>query len=179
MRDLVRRIRDHLLGTADSVCLERLRLVTEAYRRHEDLPAPERRARAFAHVLENMTLDVHSNPVFAGNTSSQPRAWMLLPEYALQCDGQVAYENEGLAHLLDNAIPEDLRAYWQSREFGGSACGVGHLAGDLDRLVREGLESIVRETEKHAEEGDAERRAYRRAMNLACRAVMAWAARYA
>ena len=35
VRDLGRLIRDNLLATEDTVCLQRARLVTEAYRRYE------------------------------------------------------------------------------------------------------------------------------------------------
>jgi pyruvate-formate lyase len=74
LRRLIRQTRDDLLSTQDTVCLQRARLVTEAYRRHEADPVPLKCARAFAHVLRHMDLDLSSNPVFAGNTSSRPRA---------------------------------------------------------------------------------------------------------
>lgn len=66
MNRLLRAARDRLLAAPDSVCLERAELVTEAYRAHEGEPIALIRARAFAHVLENMTLDLHTNPIFAG-----------------------------------------------------------------------------------------------------------------
>ena len=58
MNDLIRRIREELVATEDSVCLQRAQLVTEAYRRHERDPTPVKRAKAFAHVLANMDLDL-------------------------------------------------------------------------------------------------------------------------
>ena len=79
MRDLLQAIRDDLLATPDTVCLERATLVTEAYQEHDGKPILTKRVEAFKHVLANMTLDVTSNPVFAGNTSTAPRAWMLAP----------------------------------------------------------------------------------------------------
>ncbi|MCJ7738266.1 MAG: hypothetical protein MUQ10_13305, partial [Anaerolineae bacterium] len=61
-RSVVLRIRNELLSTEDTVCLERARLVTEADRRFEDdLPALKR-AKTFAHALQTMTLDVETNP---------------------------------------------------------------------------------------------------------------------
>ena len=76
---LIQQIRDELMSTEDTVCLQRARLVTEAYQQYESDPVPLRRAKAFAYVLRNMDLDIESNPIFAGNTSSRPRAWMLVP----------------------------------------------------------------------------------------------------
>ena len=43
------------------------------------VPPPLKRARTFAHILQHMTLDLDTNPIFAGNTSTAPRAWMLVP----------------------------------------------------------------------------------------------------
>ena len=53
MKSLVRQIREQLLATADTVCLDRARLVTEAWRECEALPPPLRQARVFAHVLDH------------------------------------------------------------------------------------------------------------------------------
>lgn len=178
MRSLIQRIRDELMSTRDSVCLQRAQLVTEAYRAYEAEPAPIKRARAFAHVLANMDLDMISNPVFAGNTSRRPRAWMLVPEHGITSDAQVLLENEGLDNLLDGQIPDEVTKFWAGRSFGGAA-GIGHLAVDLGRVVHEGLQSLLAETLSHAEDGDPERRAYREAMAIALESVTHWADRYA
>ena len=171
MKALIQQIRDELMSTEDTVCLQRARLVTEAYQRHENDPAPLKRAKAFAHILHNMDLDVKSNPIFAGNTSSRPRAWMLVPEHGIGAAPQVILENEGLAGLLDGQIPEDIQDYWKDRSFGGLS-GIGHLAVDLNRAVHEGLESIIAETRQYND-------AYRQAMAMSLQAVIHWARRYA
>ena len=173
MKSRLKQIRDDLLQTSDTVCLERARLVTEAYQRHDADPVPIRRAQAFAHVLRHMTLDLDTNPIFAGNTSSRPRAWMLVPEHGFSADAQVLIENDGLDGLLDGAIPQDILDYWQGRSFGGNS-GIGHLAVDLDRVVHVGLEAIIEEIESLGGE-----QTYRRAMIIALQAVVDWADRYA
>ncbi len=178
LRALIRDIRDRLLSTKDTVCLQRARLVTEAYERYASDPVPIRRAKAFAHVLQHMGLDLRSNPVFAGNTSSHPRAWMLVPEHGFGYDAQVLIENEGLDGLLDDAIADDLRTFWESRSAGGSA-GIGHLAVDLERVVYEGLEAMIAEAGRYADDTDAVRRQYRQAMVIALHGVIDWAHRYA
>ncbi len=178
MRSLTQRVRDELMATRDTVCLQRARLVTEAYREHEGDPPPLRRARALAHVLAHMDLDLASNPVFAGNTSCRPRAWMLIPEHGITNDTQVLLENEGLDNLLDGQIPDDMAEFWAGRSFGGAA-GIGHLAVDLQRVVHEGLEPLLAETRRHADDSDPERRVYREAMTIGLEAVIHWAHRYA
>jgi formate C-acetyltransferase len=166
------------MAAEDTVCLQRARLVTEAYRRFAGDPAPLKRAKAFAHVLRHMDLDVVSNPIFAGNTSAKPRAWMLVPEHGIRNDTQVLIENEGLEDLLEGQIPEDLQAYWAERSFGGCA-GVGHLAVDLERVVHEGLAAMVEEARRGEADADPDRAIYRQAMAVALQGVIDWAGRYA
>jgi len=179
MKDIIRHARQVLCSTPDSVCLERAQLVTEAYRRYEHEPLVLRRAKTFAHVLEHMTLDLQTNPIFAGNTSSRPRAWMLLPEYGFDMPAQVGVEDESLKRFLDTAaVPDQLRSFWQSRSFGGAA-GVGHLAVNLSRVLSEGLQRLIAEADSHLDDADSQRRDYRQAVVIACRAVIAWAHRYA
>ena len=178
MRALIQRIRDELMATEDTVCLQRARLVTEAYQRHEGEPVAVRRAKAFANVLAHMDLDVESNPIFAGNTSSRPRAWMLVPEHGIAAAPQVLLENECLAGLLDGRVPQDIQDYWAGRSFGGPA-GIGHLAVDMHRVVHEGLESVLAETRGRGEGPHPEASTYRRAMAIALQAVIDWAHRYA
>ncbi len=178
LRAWVRRIRDDLLSTPDTVCLQRARLVTEAYRRYDGDPVALKRAKTLAHVLCHMDLDLTSNPIFAGNTSSQPRAWMLVPEHGFGQDAQVLLENEGLEGLLDGQIPRDLLDYWADKSFGGAA-GIGHLAVDLERVVHEGLASLIAETQAYDDDPDPGRRHYRQAMAIALQGVIDWAQRYA
>ncbi len=177
-RSLVLSVRRELLNAEDSVCLERARLVTEAWRRHADAPVCLRRACAFAHVLRHMTLDVTSNPVFAGNTSSKPRAWMLVPEHGFGEPAQILIETEGLEGIVERHLPPDLREYWASRSVGGLA-DLGHLAVDLDTVVNKGLEALIARIDARAGTGTAEQQNYRRAMRLCLRAVIEWAHRYA
>jgi formate C-acetyltransferase len=178
MQRLVRQIREDLLATEDTVCLDRARLVTEAWARYEDLPPSLRQANVFSHVLDHMVLDVQSNPVFAGNTSAKPRAWMLVPEYGIHAATQVELENESVRGLLDGAIPADLQYFWEKRAFGGN-CAIGHLAVDLDRIVNCGLDDILAELDALAGQGSKEEQEYREAMALSLRSIIRWTGRYA
>jgi formate C-acetyltransferase len=174
-------IEDRLFDARDTVCLERARLVTEAYQQYAAEPAPIKRAHAFAHVLRNMSLDLESNPVFAGNTSSAPRAWMLVPEFAIGVDMQVALEN-GLGGFLDDKIPQEITTFWQDKAAGrtpGGAAGAGHLSLSFDTIVSRGLRGILEEVDRYAELGSDRQQQFRQAMRIACEAVMAWAGRYA
>jgi len=190
MRQLVERIRQTILAAPDTVCLERARLVTDAYQMYaetdsgEPAPMPLVRARALAHILDHMTLDLDTNPVFAGNTSTGPRAWMLLPEYGFDIPGQALVENPSLEGLLDGTdpgvggIPAEMRAFWQRRSIGGGA-GWGHLIPDYANLLSQGLDGIIADAERLDEGLDQEAVVYQQACAIACRAVIRWAERYA
>ena len=196
----VERARETLLSAEDSVCLQRAYLVAEAYRLHEGDPPAIKRATAFAHVLANMDLDLESNPIFAGNTSSAPRAWMLLPEYGWELhnwqpgrkntsgegasvrgmyDHQIIFENPDLAGLVDiDKLPGDLVDFWEGRQFGSAQSSAGHLAADIHAVVHEGLAVRIATVERLAEQGDADSQVYRKAIGICLRAVIDWAARY-
>ena len=174
-------IEDTFFTAEDSVCLQRATLITEGYNRFADRPAPLRRALAFDHVLRHMSLDLDSNPVFAGNTSSAPRAWMLVPEFGIGVDNQVALENDGLEAFFEGKLPADLEGFWREREFGrtpGGHAGPGHASLDFKRIVDHGLESLLTRIGA-CPEGNIAQQTSRRAMAVALRAVINWSARYA
>ncbi len=79
----VRRLREQLLDTTPSLCAERGLLITEAYETYAADPPVLRRARALAHVLDNMTIRIDEGEIIVGNQASRPRAAPLFPEYAV------------------------------------------------------------------------------------------------
>lgn len=178
MLKLIKRIRNKLINTADSVCLERARLVTEAYKKHKDKPVILKRALAFEYVLNNMTLDLETNPVFAGNTSSKPRGWMLLPEYTFSVPAQAPFENsEHNNFLKGDVIPDDLREYWQNKSMELPA-GIGHLAVNIEKLLNKGLEGIINEINSYIKHDDTGEDITRKSFRICCQAVIDWASRY-
>jgi pyruvate formate-lyase/glycerol dehydratase family glycyl radical enzyme len=77
----VQRLREQLLNTEPSICAERGLLVTEAYERYAADPVVLRRARAFAHTLDHMSIAIGDGELVVGNQASAPRAAPLFPEY--------------------------------------------------------------------------------------------------
>lgn len=177
MNDLLRTIEQRLLDAPDGVCLERARLVTEAYRTHGSEPMPVRRALALQHVLANMTLDLETNPIFAGNTSSRAGAMMLIPEAGPGLDAQVKLEHPDLDGLIEQTLPPEIAEFWADRAAGCGTGGIGHCCGDLGRVVNHGLEWVIDQIDR-AEAGTQRADIYRRAMKISCRAVIDWAGRY-
>jgi pyruvate-formate lyase len=164
----------------DTVCLERARLLTEAYQLFGNEPLPILRAKALDHILKNMTLDLNTNPIFAGNCSSGPRKWMLRPEDGFGIPGQAIIENPALqGHLDGDVIPADIREFWKGRS---SIPPTGHLIVNNHKLLTMGLEQVMQEAATKSGNGKnlgPDEQVYYQACILSCQAVMDWAARYA
>ena len=75
-------LRQQLLETTPQVCVERARLVTEAYCQNEADPPVLRRAKAFAHTLDLMSIYILDGELIVGNQASTPRAAPIFPEYS-------------------------------------------------------------------------------------------------
>ena len=76
-------LREKVLSTRPSICTERARFYTEAYREHEDQPVIIKRAYALEKTLKGMTIFVDEGELIVGNQSSQHRAAPIFPEYAM------------------------------------------------------------------------------------------------
>ncbi|MFW5787378.1 MAG: pyruvate formate lyase family protein [Halanaerobiales bacterium] len=179
MQRLVNNIKENLFSRDNTVSLERARLITEAYKKYSGEPVPVKRAKAFSYLLNNMTLDLESNPVFAGNTSPRPRAWMLVPEQGFKVDPQVEIENEELEGFLDDKIPYELEKFWRDISFGGGA-GIGHLAVNMEKVLNIGLGSVIKEIQTQKNNRNSRKKDnYLKAMSIALKGVIDWSERYA
>ena len=122
MSPTVAALRENLLNTMPSVCAERARYITEAYKKYEASPAVLRRAHALAHILENMTIYIQPGEIIVGNQASAPRAAPIFPEYSTdwiepeidefskRTADQFTVKAEVKRELLDEILP-----YWQGR----------------------------------------------------------------
>ena len=79
----IRKLRSAMM-VKPSVCVERAKLITESYRQTEGEPAAVRRGKAFAHLLENMTVRIYPDELIVGRPTSKVRGGSISPE--LQCD---------------------------------------------------------------------------------------------
>jgi pyruvate formate-lyase/glycerol dehydratase family glycyl radical enzyme len=117
----IARLRNALLDIKPSVCVERARLVTEAYQKYENAPIVIRRARALAHTLENMTIYIQPGESIVGDQASKPRAAPIFPEYSADW---IELEIDEFAHrpadqfVVDPQVKrellEDILPYWRN-----------------------------------------------------------------
>ncbi|MBN1791950.1 MAG: glycyl radical protein [Bacteroidales bacterium] len=76
-------LREKVISTRPSICTERARFYTEAYREHEDQPVIIKRAFALEKTLKGMTIFIDEGELIVGNQSSRHRAAPIFPEYAV------------------------------------------------------------------------------------------------
>ena len=62
------------------ICIERPRLITEAYRETEGEPIILRRAKALAKLLDNMSIYILPHEKIVGNPTSKPSTLIHYPE---------------------------------------------------------------------------------------------------
>lgn len=98
MNDRIRVLREKLFAAKPSICAERARLFTESMKQTEGLDNALRRATGFAHVLENMTLNIGDEELIVGNQASRPKAAPVFPEYSIKW---VCKEFEGDPYYFD------------------------------------------------------------------------------
>lgn len=79
----VNRLRQTFLDNPYDIDVERLRLVTEAYKKNEDLPYNFKCAYAFEHVLLNQTLYVNDEELLVGEICAPSKASPIYPEFSV------------------------------------------------------------------------------------------------
>jgi pyruvate formate-lyase/glycerol dehydratase family glycyl radical enzyme len=209
LEELSEEVRATRPGFVWKLDLERARLLTESYRETENEPMTIRRAKALAHILENMTLFIRDEELIVGNYASDIDSVPFYPELAWKwikretAKGQV-YEsmlsdrdrkeldeicdywgNSSLHHKLKAYLPEELKEVfwifnWES------------TTPNYDRIFKLGLKGILIEVEERVDklENDYVRGMMNGvdyikmkdellAMTITLKAVIAWSKRYA
>lgn len=115
-------LREELLDTSPRVCVERARIVTEAYRENEAEPAVLRRAHALARVLDQMSIYIQAGELIVGNQASAPRAAPIFPEYSVDWIEQEINEFEHrsadqfvVPSQVKRELLEGILPYWRGR----------------------------------------------------------------
>lgn len=75
--------RDKMYHRIATICPERAEIITESFQKTEGEPIVVRRAKAFADILENMTIYIEPNMIIAGNQASTNFAAPIFPEYSI------------------------------------------------------------------------------------------------
>jgi formate C-acetyltransferase len=167
------------------ICVERPRLLTESYRMTEAEPMVLRRAKAIAHVLDNMTIFLQPWERIVGNFASRPDAIQYYPElFSSWVDKAV---DGPYRHMVSDSEREELHEihrYWKGRSVHGKErrlvpegvkpyCKGGYHGAffwihgsrtgvpNYDKLFRLGLNGLIREARDRLGEISARPEIYR------------------
>lgn len=83
LSERVHYLREKVLSTKPTICVERAKIYTEVYQKYEAMPVPVKRAIALKETLERMTIYIDQGELVVGNVSSGINAAPYFPEYAV------------------------------------------------------------------------------------------------
>src|SRR5690606_37765594 len=86
----IRALRERVAVDRYPLCIEKIRLLTESFRRTDGEPRILRRARSLAHVLENISIFIEDGELIVGNAASQPMGVELDCDYGIWSPDEIA-----------------------------------------------------------------------------------------
>lgn len=78
----ISRMVEYLYSKMPEIESDRAVLITESYKQTEGEPVIIRRAKAFAHIMDNLPISLRPEELIAGSATKSPRGCQLFPEYS-------------------------------------------------------------------------------------------------
>ena len=168
-------MKERMLASRSTICLERARIYTRVYRNSESLPVILKRARALEQALKEMTIFIGEGELIAGNQSSRLRAAPVFPEYVTSWIIEELDEFDkrpGDAFFVTGDQKSELReicSWWKGRTLlergyslmsplireihdsgiiraeGNLTSGDAHIAVNFEKILRIGLKGYLEE----------------------------------
>jgi len=169
------RLKKRLLDTVPEVDSERMRLITESYRQSEGEEIQIRRAKAFAYIVENMTLRLIPDELVVGNNGRYIKGGVLYPENNVnwiehdldlfevrpqdpyKCTEETKKEirkhipywkARSKMNLFQSMIPDETMKVYETGIYNAGLAlnyGIGHANCSYGKVLREGFQGIKSE----------------------------------
>ena len=209
MTDRTQRLKERMLSAEPTISSERAVLFTEYLKGHEDEPTKIRLAKAFAHVLDNITIRIEPEEMIVGNMGPTPRSCQIFPEYSWswindelerftirrtekfyvsEQDKEALrsvfkyWKGKSTAEISSTVIPESSKQASTAGLFtiGAPGTGIGHITVDYRYVLRQGIEGILDDIEyMKSEISDEDKKLFYESVEITLRAVMRYAERFA
>jgi len=168
---------DHLYAAMPEIESARAMLLTKSYQQTEDQPMIIRRAKAFAHVLENIPIIIRERELIVGSSTLAPRGCQTYPEFSyewLEAEFDTVESRSADPFYISEKTKEELRKqhpYWRGKTTSELATsymtpeaieaidhhvftpgnyfynGVGHVTVQYEKVLSIGYEGIIKEAE--------------------------------
>ncbi|MHA1246394.1 MAG: glycyl radical protein [Candidatus Thorarchaeota archaeon] len=202
------RLKQYILDAEPTISSERAKLFTEALKAHEDDPSPLRLAKAFAHVLDNITIRIEPDELIVGNMGPTPRSCQVFPEYSWtwiydELDRFDKRRTERFAiSEEDRRVLREVFEYWKGKSIaeianermplesikasraglftiGAPGTGIGHVIVNYRRVLSEGISGILEDIRRRkAATDDPDKKTVYEAMEIELEAVVRYAERF-
>ncbi len=179
MTHRIQRLKDALFAHPREISLERALLYTESHRQTEGEPMMIRRAKATAHILDNVAISIRDDELIAGNRTIKPRAGIMSPEmdpywllkeldqfptrpqdrFAISDVDKRCYREElfpywekrSMKDFINGQMTDEVKAAVATQIFSVNQTdkGQGHIIIDYPRLLNNGLAALVSELKAH------------------------------
>ena len=182
----IHRLQQKMEKRKASICSERAVLFTESFSATEGEDYVLRKAKAFAHVLKNMSIYIEDDSLTFGNQAARNFAAPIFPEYSFNwvIDELDEFEKRtGDIFYIDEKDKEELRKlqnYWSGQTHqdevvrttperivlsekqgvlhrgGISMSGDGHIVPDHELILKKGFRGIINEAKEKLKTADNE-----------------------
>ncbi|MBQ2987515.1 MAG: glycyl radical protein [Clostridia bacterium] len=174
--DRIGRLVENLYKKMPEIEADRAVLLTESYRETEGEPIILRRAKAFAHILENIPITIRDEELIVGSATQAPRGCQTFPEYSfewLEAEFDTVETRAADPFYISEQTKAALREvhqYWKGKTTSELATsymapealtaiahnifttgnyfynGIGHVTVDYAKVLRVGYSGIIEET---------------------------------
>lgn len=168
---------EYLFKKAPEIEADRAVLLTESYKQTENLPMVLRRAKAFAHILENLPVTIHPLELIVGSNTKAPRSCQIFPEFScswIQDEFETLATRNADPFYISEETKEKLKKifpYWAGKTTSELATsymmpetlaaiehniftagnyfynGIGHVTVDYGKVLKIGYKGIIKEAE--------------------------------
>ena len=176
--DRIGRLVENLYKKMPEIEADRAVLLTESYRKTEGEPIILRRAKAFAHILENIPITIRDEELIVGSATQAPRGCQTFPEYSfewLEAEFDTVETRAADPFYISEQTKAALREgheYWKGKTTSERATaymapealaaidhniftpgnyfynGIGHVCVQYDKVLKIGYRGIITEAKE-------------------------------